>query len=61
VTTPPRDTRGLHTRCALLDDGHVEHIGKGMAEFDYQRWHWFSGDRREYTSDRSDTTAWEIV
>jgi hypothetical protein len=61
VTTEPKDTVGLHTRCSLEDDGHREHVGKGLAQFDYQRWHWFPGDRRCYISDRTDDHAWEIA
>jgi hypothetical protein len=59
-TTIPAETPGLHTRCSLEDDGHKEHIGKGISQFDYQRWHWFTGDRRLYESDRTDDHAWEI-
>lgn len=55
----PAETRGLHTRCMLDADDHREHIGKGLAEFDYQRWHWFTGDRRCYQTDRTDEAAWE--
>jgi hypothetical protein len=57
----PHSTKGLYTRCMLEDDGHTEHVGKGLAQFDYQRWTWFTGDRRTYESDRSDERAWEIT
>jgi hypothetical protein len=45
----------------MVEDGeHDEHSGKGLAEFDYQRWHWFTGDRRTYFTDRADDHAWEL-
>jgi hypothetical protein len=44
----------------LEADGHQEHQGKGLAEFDYQRWHWFTGDRRAYETARTDDAAWEL-
>jgi hypothetical protein len=60
----PKDlaaTPGLHTRCHLDNDGHDRHEGKGLAEFDFQRWTWFSGDRRTYNCARTDDRAWEIL
>lgn len=60
VRTSPAETHGLHTRCALEDAEHDKHVGKGLAEFDYQRWNWFTGDRRTYLSDRADERAWEV-
>lgn len=60
-STSPPETRGLHTRCMLEADGHTEHQGKGLAEFDYQRWQWFTGDRRAYETDRTDDRAWELA
>jgi hypothetical protein len=59
VPTPPADTSGLHTRCMLETVAHDEHIGKGLAQFDYQRFHWFTGDRRTYFTDISNEHAWE--
>jgi hypothetical protein len=60
LITAPADTAGLHTRCSLDDgDGHQEHVGKGLAVYDYQRWHWFTGDRRTYETDISNEHAWE--
>ena len=56
----PSDTKGLHTRCMLDSDGHTHHIGKGLPQFDYQRWKWLSGDRRTYQTDRTDDAAWEL-
>lgn len=62
VRTKQEDTRGLHTRCSLNTvPAHNEHIGKGLSQFDYQRWHWFDGDRRLYETDRTDEHAWEIM
>lgn len=58
--TPPEQTEGLHTRCSLPDDGHREHVGKGLAEYDYQRWHWYTGDRRTYATEIDNDRAWEI-
>lgn len=51
----------LTTRCMLPPhlDHSLEHIGRGLAEFDYQRWHWYAGDRREFRTDRTDEHAWE--
>ena len=50
----------LHTRCHL-DAGHgALHEAAGLAAFDYQRISWLTGDRREYTTDRSDERAWEV-
>lgn len=51
----------LGTRCAL-DRGHttVLHTGRGLAEFDYQRWSWLAGDHREFLTDRTDIHAWEF-
>jgi len=43
----------------LEDDGHTTHIGKGLAQFDYQRWQWFTGDRRTYETDKTNEHAWE--
>jgi hypothetical protein len=60
LATPPANTPGLHTRCSLDDDGHTQHIGKGLPQFDYQRWNWFTGDRRTYETDRADERAWEV-
>jgi hypothetical protein len=61
VGTLPAETHGLHTRCSLdADDGHDEHIGMGLAEFEYQRWFWYTGDRRTYDSERDDERAWEL-
>jgi len=58
--TLPAETSGLHTRCMLDDDGHHGHQGKGLAQFDYQRWNWFTDDRRMYQTDRDDEYAWEL-
>lgn len=60
VPMAPSMTPGLHSRCMLEDDGHQEHTAKGLAQFVYQRWHWFSNDRRAYRTDRSDDAAWEL-
>jgi hypothetical protein len=59
VGTSPADSKGLHSRCLLEDDGHQKHEAKGLAEFDYQRWHWFTSDRRTYRTERTDDHAWE--
>jgi hypothetical protein len=61
VGSTPEVTPGLHTRCSVQDEDHEMHEGKGLAEFDYQRWQWFSGDRRCYQSDREDVRAWELA
>lgn len=55
----PEDAPGIHTRC-VLDLDHDEHVGKGLPQFDYQRFHWFTGDRRTYFTDRTDDAAWEL-
>jgi len=60
VVSSPSDTQGLHTRCMLDSDGHTRHIGRGLPEFEYQRWEWFSGDRRTYQTTRNDDMAWEL-
>jgi hypothetical protein len=44
----------------LEDDGHTRHIGKGLPQFDYQRWEWFTGDRRTYQTERTNNAAWEL-
>jgi hypothetical protein len=50
----------LTTRCMLAPhEGDDEHIGRGLAELDYQRWHWHAGNRREFLTDRTDEYAWE--
>lgn len=49
----------LHTRCMLEAHTDERHLGKGLAESDYQRVEWFAGDRREYETDRNDEHAWE--
>jgi len=59
ITTPPAQTAGLHSRCMLEPDGHTKHAAKGLAQFDYQRWYWFTNDRRTYTTERTDDAAWE--
>ena len=60
VPTSPGETPGLHTRCSLEDDGHTAHVGKGLAAYDYQTWHWFMGDRRSYETNRGDERAWQV-
>jgi hypothetical protein len=61
VATVPADTAGLHTRCiGDANDGHTEHEGVGLPQFArYQRFHWFTGDRRCYETDRTDEVAWD--
>lgn len=50
----------LHTRCMFEHEvTPTSHIGKGLEEFPFQRIEWFSGDRREYETDRDDEFAWE--
>lgn len=49
----------LVTRC-FLNPGHGNvHIGRGLAEFPYQKVSWYAGDRREFETDRDDEHAWE--
>lgn len=54
----------LTTRC-MEDDSHLlderNHVGKGLAEFPYQRIEWLPGDRREFITERDDEFAWEEV
>lgn len=61
IRQSPATVPGIHTRCMLEDDDqHTEHIGKGLPQFDYQRFQWFTGDRRTYETDRTDVAAWEL-
>jgi hypothetical protein len=60
VKTEPAETPGLHTRCMKEDDGHYEHGGHGLAQFEYQTLSWLNGDRRTYKTEREDIHAWEI-
>lgn len=61
LAAPPENTSGIHTRCTRETDGHIDHEGVGLPQFaDYQRFHWFTGDRRCYETDRPDTEAWEL-
>src|SRR5512143_260514 len=50
----------LNTRCTKPAlPLHDEHEGPGIAEFSYQRIHWYQGDRRQYQTTRMDPSAWE--
>jgi hypothetical protein len=60
VRTTQSETAGLHSRCLLDENDHIKHEAKGLAQFDYQRWFWFEGDRRAYDTDREDEYAWEL-
>lgn len=53
----------LATRCMLPAlPTHEEHVGKGLAEFPYQRIRFFDGDRRLILdSDREDEFSWAVV
>lgn len=53
MTCPMKIRWGLGniSQC-LNDDGHDgDHVGPGLPEFEYQRIHWQSGDRREFAGD----------
>lgn len=50
----------MNTRCELLaDHAGNEHIGPGFPEFEYQKIHWFGGDRREFMTEVDLPNAWE--
>lgn len=49
----------ISTRC-MEDAGQTHpHMGKGLAQFPYQRIEFFDGDRRIFETDRDDEYAWE--
>lgn len=51
----------MATRCRL-DADHIgqNHAGGGLAEYPYQTIEWLDNDRRQFTSDRPDTHAWQL-